>query len=310
MDKAISVEERIKRAEEIYNRRNGGYSNTSNSKKEKKKKSTTKKLFMQIFICLMIYLAFYVFTNSEYIFSEEFLNKVKSSFNQESKFYGIYLNIKSFLEDKISTNTEQTVENQVKNETLNETINEIEEKANNETGNEVKEEGIGGAEEKTEETSKKENKEQKDNQEKQKEKTEMEQDAENIIKKIKFIVPVEGRISSTFGWRNPTTSTVPKYHTGLDIAANEGTVIKSATDGKVILASSEGDYGKHYKIQNGNVIIVYAHCSKLYLKEGSKVKRGDKIAEVGSTGNSTGPHLHFEIRIEDRLVDPQLILDI
>ena len=97
------------------------------------------------------------------------------------------------------------------------------------------------------------------------------------MKKIKFIVPVKGRISSTFGWRNPTTSTVPKYHTGLDIAANEGTVIKSATDGKVILASSEGDFGKHYKIQNGDVILVYAHCSKLYLKEGSTDKKGDKI---------------------------------
>ena len=309
MDKVISVEERIKRAEEIYNRRNGGYSNTSSIKKEKKKKSTTKRLFMQIFICLMIYLAFYVFTNSEYIFSEEFLNKVKESFNKDSKVYGIYLNVKSFIEDKISTNTEQTVENQVENEELNLTINEIKEETKNETNNEVKEESIGGAVETVKKTSEQEKQEQ-NKAEKKSEKTEMEQDAENIVKNIKFIVPVEGIISSTFGWRNPTTSTVPKYHTGLDIAANEGTVIKSATDGKVILASSEGDYGKHYKIQNGDVIIIYAHCSKLYLKEGDKVKKGDKIAEVGSTGNSTGPHLHFEIRIEDRLVDPQLILDI
>lgn len=310
MDKAISVEERIKRAEEIYNRRNGGYSNTSKIKKEKKKKSTTKKLFMQIFVCLMIYLAFYVFTNSEYIFSEEFLNKIKTSFNQDSKIYGLYLNVKSFINDKISTDSKQTVENQTENEVSNESTNKIEEKTNDKTSNEIKEEGIGGAEEKIEETSKQEKEEQNNKEEKKSEKTEMEKDAENIIKKIKFIVPVSGRISSTFGWRNPTTSTVPKYHTGLDIAANEGTVIKSATDGKIILASSEGDYGKHYKIQNGDVIIIYAHCSKLYLKEGDKVKKGDKIAEVGSTGNSTGPHLHFEIRIEDRLVDPELILDV
>ena len=310
MDKAISVEERIKRAEEIYNKRNGGYSSTSNIKKDKKKKSTTKKLFMQIFICLIIYLAFYVFTNSEYIFSEEFLNKIKSSFNQDSKIYGIYLNVKSFIEDKISTNNEQTVENETQNEVSNETTNEIEEEKKTEITNKVKEESIGGAEEKEENTSEKEKEEQKSKEEKKSEKTEMEQDAENIMKKIKFMVPVKGRISSTFGWRNPTTSTVPKYHTGLDIATNEGTVIKSATDGKVILASSEGDFGKHYKIQNGDVIIIYAHCSKLYLKEGDKVKKGDKIAEVGSTGNSTGPHLHFEIRIQDRLVDPELILDI
>lgn len=297
MDRAISVEERIRRAEEIYNRRNGTYINTSNIKAEKKKKSTTKRLFMQMFTCLMIYLAFYVFTNSEYIFSEEFLNNIKSSFNQDSKMYGIYMNVKTFIDSKISTDNEQTVENQTENNTVEETKSETKE-----------EDSIGGAEEKIEKTSDETSSTTKE--EKENEKTEMEQDAENIKKKIKFIVPVDGRISSTFGWRNPTTSTVPKYHTGLDIAANEGTVIKSATDGKVTLVSSEGDYGKHYKIQNGDVIIIYAHCSKLYLKEGDKVKKGDKIAEVGSTGNSTGPHLHFEIRIEDRLVDPQLILDL
>jgi len=304
MDKAISVEERIRRAEEVYNRRNGGYSNMSSTKKEKKKKNKTKKLLMQIFICLMIYSAFYVFTNSDYIFSEEFLNQVKGSFNQDSKIYGFYLNVKTFLEDKISPDKEQTVENQTENEVSNKTKQGIK----NEISNEKEEESIGGAEEPVEKTVKQE--EQSKKEEKKSEKTEMEQDAENIMKKIKFTIPLEGRISSTFGWRNPTTSTVPRYHTGLDIAANEGTVIKSATDGKVILASSEGDYGKHYKIQNGDVIMIYAHCSKLYLKEGDKVKKGDKIAEVGSTGNSTGPHLHFEIRIEDRLVDPQLVLDI
>ena len=76
------------------------------------------------------------------------------------------------------------------------------------------------------------------------------------------------------------------------------------------MVSSYGDYGKHYRIQNDDVTIIYAHCSKLYLKEGDYVTQGQEIAEVGSTGNSTGPHLHFEIRKEDRLVDPQLILDI
>ena len=110
--------------------------------------------------------------------------------------------------------------------------------------------------------------------------------------------------------RTPTTKTVPKYHTGLDIAAETGTIIKSATDGEVILASSDGDYGKHYQIKIKDIVIVYAHCNKLYLKQGDKVKQGDKIAEVGSTGNSTGPHLHFEIRKGDERIDPQLILNI
>lgn len=71
------------------------------------------------------------------------------------------------------------------------------------------------------------------------EKSQEELDVEYIKNNISFILPIEGTISSTFGWRNPTTPTVPKYHTGLDIAASRGTVIKAATNGTIILASSE-----------------------------------------------------------------------
>ncbi len=78
---------------------------------------------------------------------------------------------------------------------------------------------------------------------------------------------------------------------GVDIAANMGTKIKSATSGEVVLASEEGDYGKHLKIQIGEVSIIYAHCNNLYVKQGGQDRTRTKIAEVGSTGNSTGPHL-------------------
>ena len=76
------------------------------------------------------------------------------------------------------------------------------------------------------------------------------------------------------------------------------------------MASSSGDYGNHYHIQIKDIIIVYAHCRKLYLKEGDIVKQGQEIAEVGTTGNSTGPHLHFEIRRNGRKIDPQLVVDL
>ena len=135
-----------------------------------------------------------------------------------------------------------------------------------------------------------------------------EQDANYIKNKINFIKPVEGKISSMFGSRNPTTPTVPKNHTGTDIAAETGTKIVSATDGTVIVAENRGDYGKHIKIQIEDVILVYAHCNKLYVKEGDTISQGQEIAEVGATGNVTGPHLHFEVRYQDRYVDPQLIL--
>ena len=140
--------------------------------------------------------------------------------------------------------------------------------------------------------------------------TQEEKDINAIKQTTSFIKPIEGTISSPFGNRNPTTATVPTNHTGTDIAANLGTKIKSATEGEVVLSSEEGDYGKHLKIQIGEVSIIYAHCNALYVNQGDKVVQGQEIAEVGSTGNSTGPHLHFEIRYQERTVDPQKILDL
>ena len=89
-----------------------------------------------------------------------------------------------------------------------------------------------------------------------------------------------------------------------------GTKILSSTDGEVVIASEEGDFGKHLKIQIGEVSIIYAHCNNLYVKQGEYVKQGQEIAEGGSTGNSTGPHLHFEIRISERTINPEKILEL
>ena len=79
-------------------------------------------------------------------------------------------------------------------------------------------------------------------------------------------------------------------------------------EGIVEQVSNEGDYGNHIKIRCNNVYTLYAHCSKIFVKEGQIVARGQKIASVGNTGNSTGPHLHFEIRVEDRFIDPAKIV--
>ena len=190
-------------------------------------------------------------------------------------------------------------ENENQNESQNETQenNEVNVTENTEINN-----GIGGAvEENIEETLQVE-----ENQNLSQE----EQDILNVKNTTSFIKPVEGTISSVYGYRETATGTVPKDHTGTDIAAITGTKIKSATDGQVVLASEEGDYGKHIKVQIGEVSIIYAHCNSLYVKEGDMVTQGQEIAEVGSTGNSTGPHLHFEIRISERTVDPQKILEL
>ena len=315
MEKTMSVEERIRRAEERYNQKNGYTAQIGNSRKElniknrvSEKKKTTKKLLMQIFVCLVIYVAFYSITNRDYIFSDNFKNDVNVFLKDKTKIYAMYENSKDFVNSRIlHQNEEENNEvNNVNEQTIDDT-NNIEEQQieNTSEQQELQSENIGGANESKEQT----DTTNTDNTENV-EKSQMEIDADKIKSSISFINPIEGRITSTFGWRNPTVSTVPKYHTGLDIAAVSGTVIKSATDGKVIMASSKGDYGNHYQIQINDVIIIYAHCQKLYLKEGDSVVQGQEIGEVGSTGNSTGPHLHFEVRIEDRKVDPQLILNI
>ena len=94
----------------------------------------------------------------------------------------------------------------------------------------------------------------------------------------------------------------------IDIATKSGTSIKSAIEGTVSVASKNNEYGNFIKIINKDVMTVYAHCEKLKVKEGDKVKMGDTIATVGSTGNSTGPHLHFEIRLSDRYINPELVI--
>lgn len=132
-------------------------------------------------------------------------------------------------------------------------------------------------------------------------------DTKEPISKVNGIkiatLPVSGTISSRYGVRSSIRSST---HTGLDIAAIKGTPIKVIADGKVTFAERNGAYGNLVKIDHGNGIETwYAHTSQMYVKVGQQVKAGDVVATVGSTGNSTGPHLHLEIRIDGKHVNPQ-----
>ena len=127
------------------------------------------------------------------------------------------------------------------------------------------------------------------------------------VKGIKLATkPVSGIITSRYG----VSSKIRKStHTGLDIAATTGTPIKSVSEGTVTFAAYNGAFGKLVRVNHGNGVETwYAHCNKIYVKVGQKVNANDVIAAVGSTGNSTGPHLHFEIRINGVHVNPQLYL--
>ncbi len=122
--------------------------------------------------------------------------------------------------------------------------------------------------------------------------------------------PLSGaRISSLFGYReNPVTGKYT-FHSGCDLAAPKGSEIHAIFSGKVTTASFDNGYGNYIILSHDNGLqTLYAHCSKLIAECGDSVESGEVIALVGSTGNSTGPHLHVEIRKDSKRFDPEWIL--
>jgi murein DD-endopeptidase MepM/ murein hydrolase activator NlpD len=113
------------------------------------------------------------------------------------------------------------------------------------------------------------------------------------------LAPVDGGwLSSSFGWRIDPFSGQKSFHEGLDFPSEFGTPIVAAASGKVIFADVHPQYGKMVEIDHGNGLVTrYAHASRLFVKEGDFIVRGQKVAAVGSTGRATGPHLHFEVRL-------------
>lgn len=302
MERTLSPEEKIRRAEEIYERRRNGYNvrnvATVNVSEKKNNYSLFKKMILQILICLLIYFIFYLIQNSNYVFSEEVINKTKEVLSYDINLQAIYTEI----QNQINNLSKGILSNEEgNNNTINNTVNTMNEDA------------IGGAEVEAIDTkailaSAQEITNYNELKKGEIEKEEPLTDAEYIKNNYSLIKPIEGIVSSEFGLRNVDNPIVSKNHSGIDVAANTGTVIKAAMEGTVTISSTVGDYGQHIKITNGDVSTLYAHCSKLYVKEGEKISQGQEIAEVGSTGKSTGPHLHFEIIRGTTYINPRDIL--
>ena len=116
-------------------------------------------------------------------------------------------------------------------------------------------------------------------------------------------------ISSEYGYRESPTYGASTFHSGIDLAADYGAAILAAADGTVVAASYESSMGNYIMIDHGGgLYTVYMHCSSLYVSTGQTVSAGDTIAAVGSTGISTGPHLHFSVRLNGSYVDPMTYL--
>ncbi len=118
-----------------------------------------------------------------------------------------------------------------------------------------------------------------------------------------------GNLGSAFGWRIDPFTGRSALHTGLDFQADTGSPILAAAGGVVVTQEYHAGYGNVVEVDHGNDLMTrYAHASKVHVKKGDLVKRGQKIAEVGTTGRSTGPHLHFEVMVQGVQQDPQKFL--
>lgn len=126
-----------------------------------------------------------------------------------------------------------------------------------------------------------------------------------VIAATPTLLPIAGWISSPFGYRRHPYDGAFRLHAGIDIAAEPGTPVRAPADGNVIFSGNKEGYGKVLVIDHGySIRTLFAHNSKLFVNAGIRVKRGEMISEVGSTGRSTGPHLHYEIRKNGVPVNP------
>ena len=130
-------------------------------------------------------------------------------------------------------------------------------------------------------------------------------DKDSLLTSTPTLLPTKGWITSYYGPRISPTSKRLRMHEGLDIGAKPGTPIIAPADGRVLYAGIKPGFGKFVQIDHGyGVETFYAHNKRLFVRKGDIVKRGRRIASIGSTGSSTGPHLHYEVRVNGTPIDP------
>ena len=133
--------------------------------------------------------------------------------------------------------------------------------------------------------------------------------AEELKSKYNFVKPTTGQVTCPFGNRESDNKDISTFHLGIDIGNVKGTEIVAAMEGTVTDVSNNSIYGNYIKVTNEDVLIVYAHCDKILVKKGDKVKCGDLIAKMGKTGLATGVHLHFEVRKNGYVINPEYLIN-
>lgn len=133
--------------------------------------------------------------------------------------------------------------------------------------------------------------------------------AEEIKSKNILIQPTKGQITCPFGNRESDNQEISTFHLGIDIGNVLGTKIVAALDGDVTEVSKNSIYGNYIKTQKDDILIIYAHLNKTLVKKGDKISQGDTLGEMGKTGLATGTHLHFEVRKNGLVINPEYLID-
>lgn len=131
------------------------------------------------------------------------------------------------------------------------------------------------------------------------------EDRKSLFMATPSLWPARGFITSEFGWRKDPVTRVGEFHEGIDISSPYGSQVKAAAEGIVIISGPDGGYGKAVVIDHGYGIVTrYAHLSRSFVVVGQKIRKGAVIGAVGNSGKSTGPHVHYEVRIDGMPVNP------
>lgn len=236
MERTLSPDERIKRAEEIYYRKKIQATDKKLARVnvyDKKDFGMFKKMILQIAICVLIYTIYYMIQNTNYIFSDDVIQKTRYILSYDINIKNLYEQTMKYLNGFAKDVGASTARPQDESSLKSDTNSEVENTNDNGTSK-SQEENIGG-----------ENVEE--NKEKEVTLSQMEQDAKDILSSKSLIIPLKGTITSRYGPRNPETPTVPKNHTGIDIAVNEGTVFNASMEGTVQEVSSKRRFRKPCK---------------------------------------------------------------
>lgn len=283
--------------------------------KKEKNNTLINKFIFQILFCIVILTSIWLYKIVDPVNFEYNKNKYGWILEYNMTYDNTYNLFANYLNNKFQFNIPLKINSDLNNIAINNNIQNEEIKLNNHNENNVEvlminneENVIENIEDKKEEINNNINNEE-ENINEINSYNNMQIIAEELKSKYDFVKPTTGQVTCPFGNRDSDNKDISTFHLGIDIGNVKGTEIVAAMDGTVTDVSNNSIYGNYIKVINEDVLVVYAHCDKILVKKGENVKCGDLIAKMGKTGLATGVHLHFEVRKNGCVINPEYLIN-